>query len=129
MAVDSSQLADKKTFRDLIAYQKSKKLVKLIYQLSSKFPKQEFALQNQIQRAVVSIPANIAEGQQRYYPKELIRFLYISRASLAEVEVYVDLALDLGYISSEDFSAVIDLINEVGKLINGLINSLKESVN
>ena len=110
-------------FHNLIVYQSSKALVKEVYGICNRFPKTDFALKNQLQKAAISVPANIAEGQERPSFKEKIRFLYIARASLAEVEVYFDIARDLKYIDRAYFNQIMNKIGKIGKLINGLINS------
>lgn len=105
-------------------------LVKLIYSLTKKFPREElFGLSSQIRRAAVSIPSNIAEGQGRRSTKEFIRHLSISHGSLRETETQNLIAEMQGYISAEESTHVMDKCAEVGKLINGLANSLKEKEN
>jgi four helix bundle protein len=114
-------------YRGLIAWQKSMELVKLIYSLTKKFPRKElFGLTSQIRRAVVSIPSNIAEGQGRRSTKEFIRHLSIGHGSLRETETQNLIAEMQGYISAEESIEVMNKCAEVGKLINGLANSLKE---
>jgi len=111
----------------LIVFKKSHELALKIYELTKKFPKDEtFALTSQIRRAVVSIPSNIVEGKARNSDKEYKRFLYISRGSLEEVKYQILLSKDLSYITENDFIIVMDLINEIGRLLNGLISSLKQ---
>ena len=93
------------SFRDLNAYKESKVLVKMTYQLLKKFPNEEkYALCEQIRRAVISVTSNIAEGTGRISIKEQMHFLEISYGSLMEVFSQMDIALDLGYIDSNEFS-------------------------
>ena len=88
------------TYRDLKVWQKAMDLVVEIYQITKKFPKEElFSLTSQIQRAVTSVPANIAEGHGRLYRPEYIRFLSIARGSLTETETHLQIAIRLGYIN------------------------------
>ena len=79
----------------------------------------------QIRRAVVSIPANIAEGQARQHDKETIQFLSIARGSLAELDTLLIISQELKFISYSQYKHIEDEITEIGKLLNGLIRSLK----
>ncbi len=113
-------------YRGLVVWQKAKELVLQIYAETNKFPQSEvFGLTSQLRRAALSVPANIAEGKERQYDKEFVQFLYIARGSLAEVEVFLEIAKDLGYLTVGGFNRLEKQTSEVGKLINGLINSLK----
>ena len=99
-------------------------LVKMIYQLTQGFPKHElYALTNQVRRAAVSVPSNIAEGAARSSNKEFLYFLSIARGSLSEVETQVIISEQLGYIS--DKKNVINKIERIFGLLGGLINSVK----
>jgi four helix bundle protein len=116
-------------FSDLIVWQKGHKLVLVIYQLTKSFPSEEkFGIISQIQRAVTSITANIAEGYERYYFKDKIRFYYNSRASLAEVQNFLFIVKDLGFIQENDFDDIFPQTTEVAKLINGLIKSTENQI-
>src|SRR5699024_1051003 len=96
------------------------------YNIALKLPDIErHALADQIRRCVISVPANIAEGQARQHPREFIQFLSISRGSLAEVHTLVIAARSLGYISDSDLDAIELLIAEVGRLLSGLSNKLR----
>jgi four helix bundle protein len=109
-------------FREIKSWQKSRIVVKDIYILSRKFPHEElYGLTSQIRRAAVSIPANIAEGSGRNTDKDFCKFLGYALASAYEVETELILAYDLGFISKEDVSAIGGKIQEVEKLIYGLI--------
>jgi len=112
-------------YRNLMVWQNSRKLVKKIYDLTGKFPLEEkFGLANQIQRAAVSIPSNIAEGYGRNSDKEMIRFLSIAKGSLYEVETQLYIAIDLKYLSEKETQPVMERCNEIGKMITGLIKTL-----
>ena len=113
-------------FRDLIVYKKSRALVVNIYNNVVKLlPKYElFALSDQIRRAAVSVPSNIAEGMSRTSQKEQLHFLEISYGSLMEVLCQLELAVNLSYISSDTFRSIEDDIIEVAKLLSGLRNSI-----
>ncbi|MBI2309924.1 four helix bundle protein [Candidatus Collierbacteria bacterium] len=103
-----------KSFRQLEIWRLSHQLVVTIYKFTKVFPTLEkFSLTNQLLRAVVSIPANIAEGYGRKSNKEFIQFLYISLGSLEEVRYYLILSADLGYISHEQADQTELLLNEI----------------
>ena len=110
--------------KDLDVWKKSIVLVKNIYKISSTFPKDEiYGLTNQIRRASVSIPSNIAEGAARNSDKEMIQFLYIALGSLAEVETQLIIANELGYFA--DKKNIYEELLVVKKMLLGLVNHLK----
>ncbi len=115
-----------RTYRDLIVWSDSKLLAEKVYNVTKYLPSEErFGLASQMQRAAVSIPSNIAEGEQRNSTKDYIRFLYTSRGSLAELLTQLEITKDL-YPEVE--SLIIPLINSyniLGKKLNNLIISLK----
>ena len=116
-----------RSYKDLVAWQKAMDLVTEIYRASHKFPREEiFALTNQLRRAAVSIPSNIAEGQGKSSRKEFLYFLGNAKGSLSEVETQILIARNLGYISEDDLNPLLHLAAEVGRILNGLIASLKE---
>lgn len=109
------------TFRNLNVYVKSKELVKQIYELLKKFPKEEmYALCDQLRRAVISVPSNLAEGSGRYSVKEQLHFIEISYGSLLEVECQLDIAHDIKYISDDEYSSAENQIGKVASLLSGL---------
>lgn len=111
----------KNRFKNLAAYQESRKLVKEVYFLVQKFPKEEnFALSDQLRRAVVSVPSNIAEGMGRYSTKEQTHFLEIAFGSLLEISAQLDIAYDLGYITLSEQEKIDGQIDVVASLISGL---------
>ena len=113
-------------YKELIVWQKSIELVIQIYKATKSFPKEEvYGLSSQMQRAVVSIPSNIAEGHERNSSKEFVQFLYISRGSLAELETQVIIAEKLGYINQEEKNCILNDCYKIGKMINGLLKSIK----
>ena len=117
-------MATIKCFEDLLVWQKARVLVKRIYSITSSFPREEkFGLIDQIRRAVVSIMANVAEGFSRYRIAETVMFYRTARGSLSEVKSHLYIALDLGYINSTEFKKLVETIDEIGKMLNGLINS------
>lgn len=96
-----------------------------IYRQTHNFPAAElYGLTSQLRRAVVSILANIAEGSERQYKKEFMQFLSVARGSLAEVETYLMLAKDLGYIREVEFNELEKQRKEIGRLLRGLYKSL-----
>ena len=113
-------------FRQLKVWQKAMDLTVEIYSLVKCLPKEEtYALSDQMRRAVVSIPSNIAEGQGRNSDKEFINFLSIARGSLWELETQIEICELLHYIDSSLTSKVYILTTEVSKMLNALSNSLK----
>jgi four helix bundle protein len=117
--------SDSKGFQKLIVWHKAHSLVLLVYKLSDGFPRKElFGLTNQMRRAVVSVPANIAEGYASGGESQFKRFLNVAQGSLAEVEYFLILTHDLKYISLEEFQEAESLRKEVGYLLYRLIASL-----
>ena len=114
-----------KNFKELVVWQKSMELTLIIYHLVKHFPKEEmYALTNQICRAAVSIPSNIAEGQGRQSKAEFLNFLSIANGSLAEVETQLLIAIKLGYIQEADAQYAQNLITQIGKMLNTIRSRL-----
>jgi four helix bundle protein len=114
-------------YRDLLAWKKTMQLVTEVYRQTETFPKEElYGLTSQLRRAVISVPCNIAEGQGRLTKGEFQQFLGYARGSLLEVETLVLLATELKYIDTPKSRALLDLSAEVGKILNGLLNSLSK---
>lgn len=114
-----------KGFRKLIVWQRAHQLVLLVYKFTEKFPKNEmFGLTSQLRRAVVSVPANVAEGYGAGGKGQFGRYLDIAQGSLAEVEYYLILAQDLTYITSSQYEQAESLRAETGFLLHRLIESL-----
>ncbi len=109
-------------FEDIISWQKGKSLAILIYK-SFKSNK-DFSFRDQIQRATISISNNIAEGYERQSNKEFSKYLYIAKGSCAEVRSMLYIALELKYVSKEDFDKLYTLSAEISKIISGLIKTL-----
>lgn len=113
-------------FRGLIVWQKAYSFALGVYKATRGFPKTEiYGITNQIQRAAISISANIAEGYERQHRKEYIQFLMIAKGSLGEVETYLMLSRDLGYLTEDQYNELDGQRQEIGKLLRGLINSLR----
>ena len=105
--------------KDLIVYKKSKQLVIDVYKLLELFPDTErFALCNQVRRAVMSVPSNIAEGMGRVSNKDQAHFLNIAYGSLMEVYAQLDIAHDLGYINDSMFNQIEVAVEEICKMIS-----------
>ena len=118
---------DMNSFRKLNVYITAKELVKQVYALLKKFPKEEqYALCDQLRRAVISIPSNIAEGSGRESQKDQMHFYTIAYGSLMETLSQLDVASDLGYITNEELEKMEIMINEEAKMIAGLIRKRKE---
>ncbi|MDF1592838.1 MAG: four helix bundle protein [Desulfobacterales bacterium] len=116
-----------KSYRDLEVWQKAMDLVVICYRMAEKFPKNEiYGLAGQLQRAAVSIPANIAEGRQRQYSKEFLQHLSIAYGSLAEVETHVQIAGRLNYIDDEQIDNLLNKTAEIGRMLNGLRKSIRK---
>ncbi|WP_447529203.1 four helix bundle protein [Vreelandella sp. TE19] len=110
--------------QELRVWQQAMDLVEEVYRLTAKFPSNEkFGLTSQLRRAAVSIPSNIAEGAARGSSKDFIRFLFIARGSLSEIETQLLISLRLGYL--EDVTQVVELIHRVSGLLGGLIRNLQ----
>lgn len=118
-----------KTYKDLIVWQKSIRLVTTVYTLTKTFPSDErFGLVSQLNRAVISIPSNIAEGWGRELSKNYLQFLRISRGSLMEVETMILISKNLNYIIDANFKELNKEIEEVGKILQGLIKSVQQKI-
>ncbi len=114
------------SYRDLVAWQKAIVFVKEIYSVTATFPANEmYGLTSQLRRAAVSIPSNIAEGQGRRLPRDFQLFLRHARGSLLEVETQIIIAEQLGYASETVAQRLLRLAAELGRILNGLIASLK----
>ena len=101
-------------------------MVKQVYALLKQFPREEqYALCDQLRRAVISIPSNIAEGSGRMSAKDQAHFYSIAYGSLMEVLAQLDVACDLGYITKEEFKSFEIIIDEEAKMLTGLINKRK----
>ena len=118
-----------KSYKDLLIWQKGIEITDKVYLLTKSFPNEEiYSLTNQIKRATVSIPSNIAEGFGRNSTKSYVNFLKISRGSLYELETQLIIAEKQNFISDLDLlQSIIDLISEEGKMINSYINKIELS--
>lgn len=118
------------SFRNLNVYIKAKELVVKVYELLKKFPKEEqYALCDQLRRAAVSIPSNIAEGMGRISAKDRAHFIEIAYGSLLEVNCQLEIAQRLGYILSEEWSMERAESEELSKMLSGLRTSILSTLN
>ena len=116
-----------KSYKDLEVWQKAMDMVTMCYQTTKDFPKNEvYGLSSQLQRAAVSIPANIAEGRERKYSKEFVQHLSIAYSSLAELETHIQIAQRLNYINSTKTKQLLEKTAEIGRMINGLRKSIEK---
>lgn len=116
-------------YKDLDVWKESRKLTKMIYELTQSFPDVEkFGLVSQMRRAAVSVPPNIAEGSGRNSNKVTIQFLGISKGSLFELETQLLLSLDLGFTSQQQFEEVNTQLVSCKKLTDGLLKFLKTTL-
>jgi four helix bundle protein len=116
--------------RELIVWQKAMDLVEAIYRATVEFPREEiYGLTAQVRRAAVSIASNIAEGQGRNTTRDFLHFLSIAQGSVKEVETQVLIAERLAYVTKQCGSRLVEQTTEVGRLLNGLSNSLKKKIN
>ena len=117
-------------YKDFVVWQKAIDLAVEVYRLIKLLPKFEtYGLSDQMRRAVVSIPSNIAEGQGRNSTKEFVYFLGIARGSQKELETQIYICTRLGYFTEEEASTALNLCEEVGKMLNALIIKLQSAKN
>lgn len=118
------------SFEESISWQKAREINFKNYLLTNKNEsfKKDFGLRDQIRRSSISISSNIAEGFERQTTKEFIQFLYIAKASSGEFRSQLYLASDLKYITNEDFEKLKLKVNEISKLISGLIKYLSSTL-
>lgn len=118
-----------RNYQKLDVWKTSTKLVKVVYSFTATFPKEElYGLTSQTKRAVISIPANIAEGMGRQSRKDTVHFLHIARGSVYEVETLLSVAVMINCLSDKDFRELLGLLDDVIKLLNGFINYMEKAV-
>ena len=116
-------------YRNLVAYEKAREVVRRVYYVTRSFPKDEvFALSSQMRRAAVSITSNIAEGMTRYSIKDKVHFLEIAYGSLMEVMSQMEVAEDQKYITTAEFQNFEVLVADVARLISGLQKSFMQPI-
>jgi four helix bundle protein len=118
-----------RSYRDLDVWRKAMDLVVGCYKITNQFPRSEvYGLTSQVRRAAVSVPANIAEGNGRSHTKEYLHHLSVAYGSLMEVETHLQIAARLNYINEASLNALLDRSGEVGRMLNGLIQSLNRKL-
>jgi four helix bundle protein len=118
-----------RSYRDLEVWQRAMDLVVDCYRAANQFPKTEvYGLVSQLQRAMVSVPANIAEGRGRSHTREFLNHLSIAYGSLMEVETHLQIAGRLRYIDDAALDALLKKSAEIGRMLNGLIQSLNRKL-
>lgn len=116
-------------FERLEAWQLAHQFVLRVYALTGMFPAEEkYGVTNQLRRAAVSIPANIAEGTGKNSLKDVVRFFSIARGSLEECKYYLILSKDLKFIQPEEFNQMKEIADQTGKKLNALISSLEKKI-
>jgi four helix bundle protein len=114
-----------KSFRDLDVWRLGKEIVLEVYQASKTFPKEEqYGLVNQMRRAAVSVPSNIAEGFIRLHNREYRQFLYMALGSCAELETQLELSWDLGFLDSDKKCQLLEKLNHESRMLQNLIKKL-----
>jgi four helix bundle protein len=112
-------------YKDLVAWQKAMDLVVEVYKVSEGFPRREtFSLADQVRRAAVSVHSNIAEGQAHFKPREFLHFLRHASGSLAEIETQMIIAQRLEYVTEPGVQKALEHVDEVGRILSGLIASV-----
>ena len=120
-----SIMAKIKNYRDLVVWQKAMDLTTMLYQIVRKLPKEEtYALSDQMRRAAISIPSNIAEGFGRNSTKEYTHFLYITKGSVCELETQLMLCVRIEYITEIEIQPIMILLEEIGKMITTITKNL-----
>jgi four helix bundle protein len=115
------------THKNLKVWQRSISLVTEIYRVTRDFPKEEiYCMVSQLHRAAISIPSNIAEGSARKHTREYIQFLYVSLGSAAEIETQIIISINLGYIISDKAGGIQAELEEIIRMLIGLIKSLSD---
>jgi four helix bundle protein len=122
-------LVNIKSYKDLIAWQKSIALVTDVYSFTKRFPSDErFGLISQINRSSISIPANIAEGWGRQTLKNNLQFLRSARGSLMELQTYFEICKNVSLITLDEYQRLFDCSEEVSRILQGLINNIVKQI-
>ena len=129
LGVGRAEAVLSESYRDLIAWQRAMALVTSVYACTEGFPSREtFGLANQLRRAAVSVPSNIAEGKGRRSRREYVHFLYLARGSLFETETQLEIARNLGYLADDEIAGLRDQLSGVARVLNGLIQAIQRRV-
>ena len=118
-------MAKVSSYRDLIVWQKAMDMTESLYRIVKKLPKEEtYALSDQMRRAAISIPSNIAEGFGRNSKKEYLQFLYIANGSVCELETQLMLCVRVNYLKENEIQSILSLLSEIGKIIMTITKKL-----
>lgn len=118
-------MAEVRTFRDLLVWQRAMQLVKEVYQASQRFPREEmYGLTAQLRRSAVSIPSNIAEGHGRHATSDYVRFLRIATGSLFELQTQIEIAKELMYLQDNDHEKLDAKSRELERMLTSMVNKL-----
>ncbi len=118
-------MAKVKSYKDLIVWQKAMDMTESLYRIVKKLPKEEtYALSDQMRRAAISIPSNIAEGFGRNSMKEYLQFLYIANGSVCELETQLMLCVRVNYLKENEIQPIMSLLSEIGKIIMTITKKL-----
>jgi len=116
-----------KPHKNLDVWKKAVDLVQQIYDLTKTFPKNEdYSLTSQMRRAAISVPSNISEGAARQTKKEFINFLHMAQGSLSELDTQIEIAKRLGYFSEDQNKKTFEIMQDVDRMLSGLIKSLRK---
>jgi four helix bundle protein len=119
-----------KRFEEMDVWKKSREFIKIIYALTLKKEfARDFSLRDQIRRASVSVLSNISEGYERESKKEFLRFLLIAKGSIGEVRSQLYIALDLNYLTQEEFNSSLEKSKEISYMLKSLIKYLRDNLN
>ena len=120
-------MPDVRSYRDLLVWQKSMRIVRLVYEMTATFPKEEmYGLSAQARRSAVSIPSNIAEGYGRHSTPDYLRFLRIAMGSLFELQTQLEIAHDLKYTSNDRFGNLNSLLLELERMLSSMIRKIDQ---
>jgi four helix bundle protein len=115
------------SYQELVVWQKAMEAAKLVYSLVKKLPKEEtYSMSDQMRRAAVSVPSNIAEGHARSSRNEYQHFLSVAKGSAAELETQLLLCVKIDYLADKDISLAMALLQEVGKMLNAIKKSWQQ---
>ena len=113
------------SYRELVVWQKSMMLVKSVYILVRKLPKEEiYALSDQMRRAVISVPSNIAEGYARESSRDYVHFLSIAKGSLYELDTQIQVSIMLGFFNEEQANEALSLCDECARMLTSMIRKI-----
>lgn len=116
-------------FRDLLVWQKGKQLAVAVYRLTMTEPfSSDWGLRDQMRRAAVSVPSNIAEGDEKETNRESVRSFYIAKGSLAELMTQLEIAHEIGYISTKDWQVFEERSQEIGRMLGAIIKARKAKI-